>query len=484
MKPSGDEDPWDSFPQKKRVSLLEPKKQTGSFSVKESVEIVTDINQCSKLWQEFNPAKSLFDSWEFRLAFYKGYKYEPYFLLLKNGHEVLAILPLWYDLDKKRYTWFGSDWQEEVRFYAKAPSHIQTLLLAAPPPLFLNAIAQDSIEPIKELIGFEADDPKYILSLAKLKNHEDYLMNLKKNRRHDLRKDRRRIEKQNPEIIINNFDDFKYLIKLSKKRFQEKGEKTDWEDVRRITTFKEVIRLSGKSYQTRMITIKIDGRIAGVDLICLSGGTYYTVKCGYDVQSFSGIGNFMNLLEIDDAIKLKMEKIDFLQNNYGWKSQYFQPLPLFKYRKAAALLDIRLRSCRPSDLKRTNEIEKCSFCIDAYSQERLDGLYRNHPDDFIVAEKDDSVLGYIIVCGEGNFANFISLAVDKDYRYLGVGSLLVSFMLARFKRRGFKKAFLEVRTTNEEALSFYQNLGFKIIETVENYYKDGETAHRMEKTID
>jgi hypothetical protein len=82
-----------------------------------------------------------------------------------------------------------------------------------------------------------------------------------------------------------------------------------------------------------MVTVKIGGKIAGVDLICLFNNTYFTVKCGYDVIGFSGIGNFINLFEIDDAIKLGMKKIDFLQNNYQWKEKYFQPFPLLKYEK-------------------------------------------------------------------------------------------------------------------------------------------------------
>jgi len=51
------------------------------------------------------------------------------------------------------------------------------------------------------------------------------------------------------------------------------------------------------------------------------------------VAEFSGIGNFINLLEIDDAIKLGMQKIDFLQNNYQWKSRWFESQPLFKFQK-------------------------------------------------------------------------------------------------------------------------------------------------------
>jgi len=330
MESSNEGDPDSSLFSNTKISLKGPLIKSGSFFV---VEIVSDIEKCHSLWQEFSPQRNLFDTWEFRYAFYQGYQFLPHFLLLKRNSENLALLPLWFDEDRKIYTWFGSDWQEEVSFFTKDLNLIPFLISLAPSPLYLNAISADCVTPLQNEIKFENDEPKYVLNLEGFKNHEDWLKTLKKNRRRDLRKDRNRILRQKPEIIINNFADIDELIRLSKKRFKERGEKTDWEDKRRISTFKEVINLGGRSYQPRMITIKINGKAAGVDLVCLFKKTYFTVKCGYDVKNFSGIGNFMNLFEIDDAISLGMKKIDFLQNNYQWKNRWFQPVPLYKFRK-------------------------------------------------------------------------------------------------------------------------------------------------------
>ena len=327
------EDPPDSSPFSKgkiSFSLKESPKSSGPFFI---VEIVSDIERCKTLWQEFSPQKTLFDTWEFRYAFYKGYGFEPYFLLLKNENENLSLLTLWFDKDEKKYVWFGSPWQEEVRFFSKEPKYIPLVLSLAPSPLLLNAISQESVNSVGDQVKFEPDESKYILNLENITNHEDYLMTIKKNTRHNLRKDFRRIERQNPQIIIDRFSDLDNLIELAKKRFRGKGEEADWEDPRRIETFRQVIKLAGKSYQVRMMTVKIGEKIAGVDLICLLNNTYFTVKCGYNVAEFSGIGNFVNLLEIDDAVSLGMKKIDFLQNNYKWKSRLFEAIPLFQFQK-------------------------------------------------------------------------------------------------------------------------------------------------------
>lgn len=335
---SKEEDPPDSSIGKKRLKLKESLKERSSFFISPvfkpfKVEIVSEIESCFELWKEFSPQKTLFDTWEFRFAFWLGYKHKPYFLLLKNQLENLAFLPLWYEKNKKKYFWFGSWWQEENKFFTKDPALTPILLSLAPKPLLLNAISLSSISKVRELINFQKDDLKYILNLEGLKSSEDYLMKLKKNRRRNLRKDRNRILKQNPKIVINNFSDFEHLVRLSKERFAQKGEKTDWEDPKRMETFRQIIKLAGKSYQVRMITVLIDNQIAGVDLIALFNNCYYTLKCGYNVKDFSGIGNFVNLFEIDDAISLGMKKIDFLQNNYQWKNKLFTPVPLLKYEK-------------------------------------------------------------------------------------------------------------------------------------------------------
>jgi len=297
------------------------------------VETESDIKGCFLLWEKFSPKKNLFDLWEFRYAFYLGYKYRPHFLILKENQKEVGLLPLWYDSQRKKFFWFGSDWQEEVSFYVKDKRYIENLLEIAPSPLFLNAITKEGIEDLISSLPFKKDDPKYVLDLKNFKNHEDFLKTLKKNTRRNLRKDRNRILRQSPKIIFDDFSYFPKLVELSKKRFIAKGEKADWEDPRRIETFEKVISLSGKSYKARMIIVKIKDEIAGIDLIALYRKTYFCLKCGYDIENFPGIGNFVNLLEIDDAIRLGMEKIDFLQNSYQWKEKYFTPLELFKFEK-------------------------------------------------------------------------------------------------------------------------------------------------------
>ncbi len=343
LNDSGDDETFDGRTQapikkQKTAFMQESPLVAGSFFLPKisktghiEKEVIIDIGECKKLWDEFSPQKNLFETWEFRQAFHEAYKCEPHFILLKNQKKNMALLPLAMD-DKKQYEWFGTNWQEEACVFSKQKNLVPRILECAPSPLKLDAISSSGAKYMpKNLLA--QDDPKYVLDVSKFQNHENYLMTLKKNNRRNLRKDRNRIEKMSPKIEINKFSDLKNMINLSVNRFTKKGEDTDWEDKRRVQAIKKIIALSGKSYAARMISIRIGKKVAGVDLICLQNKTYFAIKCGYDVYGFPGIGNYMNLYEIDDAIKLGMKKVDFLQSSYSWKNKFFQAVPLFKIEK-------------------------------------------------------------------------------------------------------------------------------------------------------
>ena len=46
-----------------------------------------------------------------------------------------------------------------------------------------------------------------------------------------------------------------------------------------------------------------------------------------------------------------------------------------------------------------------------------------------------------------------------------------------------KQCFLEVRVTNEAAISLYKKLGFEVTRTLNGYYSDGEDAYVMTKRL-
>lgn len=298
------------------------------------IEVTTNIKRCEELWKEFSPMQSLFDTWNFRYSFYQGYKFPLYFLTVKKKNEPLALLPLCYNESKKVYQWFGTDWQEDNGFFAKNYFYMPILLFLAPRPISLNAITEKAVKKMPSIIKLEKDDPKFILDVKNLKSVEDYLSSLKKKKRYNLKRDRKHIMAHNPKIVINEFSDYDEMIEICKKRFVQKGQIADFqEDPATVSIFKNIIANGSGVYEPKMVSVFMHGELAGADLITIYKDSYYPLHGGgYDTERYSGIGNFMNLIEIQDAISMGMEKVDMLQYDYGWKHSWFPETPLFIYK--------------------------------------------------------------------------------------------------------------------------------------------------------
>ena len=145
---------------------------------------------------------------------------------------------------------------------------------------------------------------------------------------------------------------------------------------------------------------------------------------------------------------------------------------------------LKLRQFLLSDLDQILKIEEVSFPKRlAYPKLLFERYYRQYPEGMIVAESEGRIIGYTIGQLKRESAEIISLAVDPNWRGKGIGKKLTNFLLEHFKEKGTKKISLHVRTENEIAISFYKNLGFKILKTTKNYYQNGDDAFLMKKEI-
>lgn len=141
-----------------------------------------------------------------------------------------------------------------------------------------------------------------------------------------------------------------------------------------------------------------------------------------------------------------------------------------------------LRTFEYGDLKQTLEIEKASF-PDPYSELVFRWLKLKAGEGFVVAIRDQRVVGYAISEireGQGHIA---SMAVSPDCRRAGIGELLARESLGRLAGKA-KQVYLEVRPTNEAAICLYHKLLFRETDRIKKrYYPDGEDALVMMREI-
>jgi len=152
-----------------------------------------------------------------------------------------------------------------------------------------------------------------------------------------------------------------------------------------------------------------------------------------------------------------------------------------------------LRRFNPADLEAVININR--ICLpENYAPYFFTDTYNTLPDGFIVAELQERVVGYIMCRLEHGFsdlkrlrfakkAHIISVAVMPDYRKLGIGTALAEQVSSALSAMNADECFLEVRTTNDPAITLYRKLGYQVTRTIPRYYFDGSDAYVMTRTL-
>ena len=89
-----------------------------------------------------------------------------------------------------------------------------------------------------------------------------------------------------------------------------------------------------------------------------------------------------------------------------------------------------------------------------------------------IAEDDAGIAGFLVarsLLGETEILNF---AVRLDARRRGIGSALLSHVVAWSKNDRAKRIMLEVRASNSAAQKFYERHGFRIVGRRGRYYSN------------
>ena len=133
-----------------------------------------------------------------------------------------------------------------------------------------------------------------------------------------------------------------------------------------------------------------------------------------------------------------------------------------------------------ADLDRILKIERQAFPKSPYDAATFLNLYQLYPETFCVyvqrthGWEKGQILGYIVFALDGHI---ISIAVDPEWRKKGVGKALLERAMNQPR---IKKVRAEVRVSNKGAQSFYEEMGFRVVGVISNYYGD-EDALLVEK---
>ncbi|KAF3976949.1 MAG: ribosomal protein S18-alanine N-acetyltransferase [Methylococcales symbiont of Iophon sp. n. MRB-2018] len=129
---------------------------------------------------------------------------------------------------------------------------------------------------------------------------------------------------------------------------------------------------------------------------------------------------------------------------------------------------MRLRRMRLQDLSAIDKIESKNYNF-PWSEQIFKDCLKAANYSCWICEEMDVIVGYSIVSMAVGEAHIMNICVDPDVQKQGVGAKLLENMIDRARKKA-ETIFLEVRPSNEAAISLYKKRGFNEIGVRKGYY--------------
>ncbi len=300
------------------------------------VKVVTDLQECKRLWNKYAPKNKMWDIWEIAEAFYDKNIYDNHFLLfLTDDNKEMGLLPLYKNLKHNVYYFFGEGFPENRRFWIGI-EHISKMIEEMPVPTEIfdmnGQFIEEAMQAHPEISKyFTEKDYHYFLNLKKL-NHsvEEYLKTFNKKHRKNFLNDLKKLKEIKYEIIWETLEHEEEFIKFNVERFGQESDLSDEQFKKEMHRFLEVIKKKGFMHT---LTIVINGKVEGIEIAAHHENKYYVLNGGYS-RHFKNIGKLLIFEHIKKAAELKADEIDFLVGDTGWKQLWnFEKDLCYTFRK-------------------------------------------------------------------------------------------------------------------------------------------------------
>ncbi len=137
-----------------------------------------------------------------------------------------------------------------------------------------------------------------------------------------------------------------------------------------------------------------------------------------------------------------------------------------------------------ADLPRVVEIERKSKAhpwSEAMLRAEVEAGPVSRPKVAVIGEQ---VVGFIMAWFVADEVHIINLVVHPEFQRQGMATRLLEQVCNEAREQGAEKVFLEVRESNQKAISLYKKFGFREAGIRPQYYQDtGEDALLMIKKL-
>ena len=130
-------------------------------------------------------------------------------------------------------------------------------------------------------------------------------------------------------------------------------------------------------------------------------------------------------------------------------------------------------------------IEEAVFAMDRLNRRNFRHAIRSPTMTCLVGQKGGEVLGYVILERRrgSTAARLTSIAVAPHAAGRGLGRKLLVAAEKAAREAGLRRMRLEVHADNATARKLYERAGYRLLETLGNYYENEASALRYEKAL-
>lgn len=131
-----------------------------------------------------------------------------------------------------------------------------------------------------------------------------------------------------------------------------------------------------------------------------------------------------------------------------------------------------IRKMTREDMPQVLRIETNCFS-DPYLEAQYVYELEDNPCAYLyVIEENKEIVGFIDFWITFESCQLCKIAVDSKYQRVGYGYQLMEYMVEVAQQQNCEIIFLEVRKSNNTAITFYKNLEFIELNVRKNYYKN------------
>lgn len=289
---------------------------------KTEIKLITEIDEAKKIWDELSYNEDIFDTWNFRYAYFKLFKCPLLFYVAYDKDIAVGLLALQETPNKPYLEFFGGQHMSNNQIFTKKgyESCRKILIENVKKPIDLDFIKHRYSEftktEEKKYFDYDSDFKKYI-------NLEDFLQKqFSSKTRNKLKSQMKKINNLNIKVELNNIDHLTIMKDLNIRTF---GERSHYHFPYRIEFYQELVKI----FDFQIITIYINDKIQSVGLSVLYDNCYYGLSSGTN-REITNLSKYLILKKIEQAINLKVDRYFAGLGNCNWKEAYgFKKIPQY-----------------------------------------------------------------------------------------------------------------------------------------------------------